>query len=296
MIKVLFTCRSFTNNYTVPDCAALSKMEELLMEMKMDVTKLPAELSKMPSVSVQLKMDEYSTISKLAKSSAQPPISQSVITQAPPTSTSQTGTTVTDVSLSKSPSVTRKETAGDKKPQATPVASQKTPSAATYQVAYTNKATGNAAAATQVQLAPGSGLAVQTAQGNIVVYSVASSVNSTQTVSIVQGGSVVGNASTVSTNSTGQTFTIGVPAYIDGSNLYQTVQLVPTAGSGTASAVVSGSQHVVYWPSASTSAVGTSQIAVVPQGQVLQQVQLGVDSKDTVAKKGTPQPSIITID
>lgn len=270
------------------------------MEMKLDVARLPAELSKMPSVSVQLKMDEYSTISKLAKVNSQQPISQSVITQAPAAATAQAGTAViTDINRSKSP-VVRKDAAEKKSSHVSAVPAQKT-ATTKYQVAYTT-GTG-ASGGTQVQLAPGSGLAVQTAQGNIVVYSVASSVNTTQTVSIVQGGSVVGGgASTVSTNSRGgQAYTIGVPAYIDGSNLYQTVHLVPAASAG-ASTIVSGSQQVVYWPPQSTATVGTSQIAVVPQGQVLQPVQIGVDKSSTkestvtAEKKNTAQPSVITID
>ena len=279
---------------------ALSKMEELLMEMKLDVARLPGELSKMPSVSVQLKMDEYSTISKLAKVNSQPPISQSVITQAPPAVPTQTGAAVvTDVSRSKSPIVVRKEPATEKKAltNVTAVPAQKT-STTKYQVTYTSGTGANAG--TKVQLPPGSGLAVQTAQGNIVVYSVASSVNTTQTVSIVQGGSVMGGASTVSTNSGGQAYTLGVPAYIDGSNLYQTVHLVP-AVTAAASTIGSGSQQVVYWPSQNSTTAGTSQITMVPQGQVLQPVQFGTEpsSKETTVtvekKKNTP-PSVITID
>ena len=267
------------------------------MEMKLDVTRLPGELSKMPSVSVQLKMDEYSTISKLAKGNA-----QSVITQAPPKSTSQTTPTVTDVSRSKSPNIAKKEQPAvvEKKQHTTahiaaPVATPLAQNATKYQVAYTT-ATGSNAAGTQVQLPAGSGLAVQTAQGNIVVYSVASSVNTTQTVSIVQGGTVVKGASTQLTNSSGQTYTIGVPAFIDGSNLYQTVQLVPSA-SANATNIASGSQ-VVYWPStASNATVGPSQIAVVPQGQVLQSVQFNTkDGSTTASKKTSTTPSVITID
>ena len=49
-------------------------MEELLMEMKSDVSRLPGELSKIPSVSTQLKMDEISTISKAAHKETAPVI------------------------------------------------------------------------------------------------------------------------------------------------------------------------------------------------------------------------------
>ena len=54
--------------------AALGRMEELLMEMKSDVSRLPGELSKIPSVSTQLKMDEISTISKAAHKETAPVI------------------------------------------------------------------------------------------------------------------------------------------------------------------------------------------------------------------------------
>ena len=47
-------------------------MEELLMEMKSDVSRLPGELAKIPSVSTQLKMDEISTISKAAHKETAP--------------------------------------------------------------------------------------------------------------------------------------------------------------------------------------------------------------------------------
>ena len=65
--------------------AALTKMEELLMEMKSDVSRLPVELSKIPPISRQLKMDEISTLSRLANKPAaavaMATTSQSVITQ-----------------------------------------------------------------------------------------------------------------------------------------------------------------------------------------------------------------------
>ena len=45
---------------------ALGKMEELLLDMKTDVSRLSIELTKMPSVSSQLKIDELSILGKLA--------------------------------------------------------------------------------------------------------------------------------------------------------------------------------------------------------------------------------------
>lgn len=295
------------------------------MEMKSDVARLPGELAKMPSVSVQLKMDEYSTISKLAKSNAPPPVSQSVITKAPPTTATPTGRPASEVVRSKSPKISKEQAIEKKTPQHLPMIApmppqkqqQQVTTAAKYQLTYAagTPATGlGSGSGTQVQLPPGSGIAVQTAEGNLVVYSVSSSANTTQTVSLVQGGSVAGGATTISTNSGGQqqAYTIGVPAYLDRSNLFQTVQILPAAGATGAST----SQQVVYWPSSvvgntqspaaaqgaavATGTVGTSQLAVVQQGQVLQPVQFGVEpaSVDSSAsgKKSVTPSSVITID
>ncbi len=52
------------NNYCI--CIALGKMEELLLDMKSDVSKLSMELTKIPPVSNQLKIDELSILGKLA--------------------------------------------------------------------------------------------------------------------------------------------------------------------------------------------------------------------------------------
>ena len=244
-------------------------MEELLIEMKSDVTRLPGELGKMPSVSMQLKMDEISTISKLAKA----PVSQSVITQAP-VSTPPTKP------RSKSPRLVKKE------PETT---------AAKYKVVP-----GPSSGVPQVQLPSGSSLAVQTTDG-LVVYSVGSSTNPSQGMTMVQAGTTATAAAVApavtSTAAGAQTIAIGVPAtYLD-SNLYQTVQLVPAVSGHQ----VSG-QQVMYWPGQTPAQVSTvaaaptgTQLAVVQQGgantTVLQPVQFGVDSS---GEKGTS--SVITID
>lgn len=286
--------------------------------MKTDVARLPGELSKMPSVSIQLKMDELSTFSKLAKGgTAPPPISQSVITQAPPA----TSTGKAD-GQSKSPKVALKEQVIEKKiPQPLPMIApmppqtKKVTTATNYQVAYaTNVPTtrvGSVSAGAQVQLPPGSGLAVQTADGNLVVYSM-STTNTTQSLSIVQEGCVAGGMPTVtSTSSSGgqqQAYTLGVPAYLDGSSLYQTLQLVPSAANATVAAAASG-QQVVYWPTSmvgttqnpvaaqgatvATGTGGTSQLAVVQHRPGLQPVQFGVEQDGASAGKTS---SVITID
>ena len=276
-----------------PSSPALSKMEELLMEMKTDVSRLPSELAKMPSVSTQLKMDEISTISKLAKGVA--PVSHSVITQGPAAATagspsSPSSAQQTHRSKSPKPKKDVVVVVPDKSKLQQPSSVQQQTIAPKYKVAYTSSPAGQAAGP-QVQLPPGSGLAVQTAEG-LVVYSVASS-------STNSSPAVVQQAGTTATTS-GQTY-IGVPTYIDSSSLYQTtVQLVPA---------VTG-QQVMYWPSVvggsgqgtaqvtTVAAAGTgvgSQLAVVQRGSagtVLQPVQFNVDN----TKGTTSTNSVITID
>lgn len=298
-------------------------MEELLMEMKSDVARLPGELSKMPSVSVQLKMDEISTISKLAKGIAPPPVSQSVITRAPPT---PTGKAVADANQSPK-AVVKEQNVERKKPQHLPMIApkkqqQQVTTATKYQVAYTAGVpmTGvGSGSRPQVQVPAGSGLAVQTAEGNLVVYSMSSSSKSTQSVSIIQAGGMTGGMKTATptTNSGGQqaAYTLGVPTYLDGSSLYQTVQLVPAAAAAatTATSVAATSeQQMVYWPTSvvgtpqgtagATAAGGTSQLAVIQHGQVLQPVQFGMEHRSTDSSSAgttgmdTTSCSVITID
>lgn len=259
------------------------------MEMKTDVARLPNELGKIKSVSKQLQVDEISTISKLAKGAAPviaPAPTHSVITQGPAANTAD----------SSKPSIGRKERSD---------VIVKSESA--IQRKPTKLETGQFAAASggsivqggqTLQLAAGSGLAVQTHEG-LFVYTTPNS-KSTQQPTIIQATNSA--QGTITTASQGQqTYTIGVPAaYVD-SGIYlqgQTVQLVP---------VSAGTQQVMYWPvqGAQTTKVSGvpvgSQIAVVREPQaVLQPVQYTVaggtiqDSKLSVA--GKPGSSIITID
>ena len=264
------------------------------MEMKADVARLPAELAKMSSVSIQLKMDEISTISKLAKGIA--PVSRSVITQGP-SSTQQVPPSVSKIAKE---SVSANKSHSPKPHKDVVVVSDKVfldkPQQPTkYKVTYTSS-TGQTGP--QVQLPPGQGLAMQTPEG-LVVYTVPSSVNGSQAVSVVQA-----NSTEVTTTSASQTYAIGVPTYLDGSNIYQTVQLVPA---------VSG-QQVVYWPpvagtgqtpaqvttvAAAPGPAGTvrSQLAMVGLQRgtqaVIQPVQFSVESP---TGKETSQNSVITID
>ena len=289
---------------------ALSKMEELLMEMKSDVSKLPAELSKIPTVSTQLKMDEISTISKLAnKGSGDAPIinSSSVITQAPGVS-NQLIKPVSVAHDNKSVKVEKDKSnvviIQEKKPTMSSVPAQ-------YQVAYatTNMqaaptiqlVSGSAAptiqlasgsAAPTIQLASGSGQLLQTPEGRIV-YSAASSNNAgLQQTAIVQ--QATSNNTTTLTNS--QTYAIGVPTYVDQVYLQgQTVQLVPV------SAAQAAGQQVVYWPSMvqggqSVGQTAGTQLAVVQGSQAfLQPVVAGTTTANGVPIKSSGG-SIITID
>jgi hypothetical protein len=184
-------------------------MEELLIEMKSDVVRLPSELGKIPSVSSQLKMDEISIISKLAKT----PVSQSVITQAPPI-----GRTA---ARSKSPRPIKKEVVVG--------ADKSVKSIVPGKVAYSVSTGASSQPGSQVQQLTSAPVAVQTAEG-LMVYSVASNTPPPQSLSVVQA--TPGAATTTSAK---QTIAIGVPTYLDGSNLYQ---LVPAASG----------QQVVYWP------------------------------------------------
>ena len=241
-------------------------MEELLIEMKSDVARLPSELSKIPSVSTQLKMDEISIISKMAKTSA----SQSVITHAPPIqSAGQAG------ARSKSPRPLKKEVV---------VGSDKLKSQT--KVAYAMPTGPSPQPGPQVQL-PAAPLAMQTPEG-LVVYSVASNTPPPQTVSVVQAGPGV---ATAATTSAGQTIAIGVPTYLDGSNLYQ---LVPAASG----------QQVVYWPPVvggatqttpaqvtTSTGVGGSQLAVV-QGSPATVVPVAAPT--TVLQRGAVAPVAAT--
>lgn len=261
---------------SAPPPLAISKMEELLIEMKSDVTRLPGELGKMPSVSMQLKMDEISTISKLAKA----PVSQSVITQGPVS-------TPPPKPRSKSPRLIKKE------PETTTTKYKVVPGPSSSGVP-------------KVQMPSGPSLAVQTTDG-LVMYSVGSSMNPPQGMTMVQaGGSTTAVApATTSAATGGQTIAIGVPAtYLD-SNLYQ---LVP-AVSGHA---VSG-QQVMYWPGGQGTPAQVNTVAAAPSGTqlavvqqrggavvqqrggasttVLQPIQFGVDGS---GEKGTS--SVITID
>lgn len=68
-VSVLTTtahCLSF------PLCAVLKQLEELLSDMKADVTRLPATIARIPPVAVRLQMSERNILSRLANRAPEP--------------------------------------------------------------------------------------------------------------------------------------------------------------------------------------------------------------------------------
>lgn len=54
----------------------LNQLEELLSDMKADVTRLPNLLSRIPPVSARLQMSERSILSRLTSRGSEPPLQQ----------------------------------------------------------------------------------------------------------------------------------------------------------------------------------------------------------------------------
>lgn len=262
---------------------ALSKMEELLMEMRTDVARLPNELAKLQSVSKQLKMDEISTISKLAKGSSStqiitPAPTQSVIAKAPAASDSLSHTGQAPVKKERLEVIQTQKKKGDVSQSKVATLVQ----AGTGQLAA---GSGQVIKAGQTIQIPAGHKLVQTADGLFMYSTSTSGSNTSQQPTVMQ-------AVPVSKTTTQQAYTIGVPAaYVD-SSMYQTVQLVPVSGS---------TQQLMYWPTAQASSgvpVG-SQIAVVQEPQVVQAVQYSVAGgtvAGTLTASGNTGSSIITID
>ena len=148
-------------------------MEDLLVEMKMDVARLPNELAKIPSVSKQLKMDELSTLTKMAQRGEVVPAS--VITQAP-LNKSVISSTTTEKNKADSSSVTqptqqkslsKKETVvvHDSKSSKTAVDSTGDRSTASSNPSNTQYTYTPASGGTLVPLTGNTGLRLQTPEG-----------------------------------------------------------------------------------------------------------------------------------
>lgn len=63
-----FSCSSFS----VARAPVLNQLEELLSDMKADVTRLPATLSRIPPIAARLQMSERSILSRLASKGTEP--------------------------------------------------------------------------------------------------------------------------------------------------------------------------------------------------------------------------------
>ena len=310
---------SFSLSLSLSLSLALGKMEELLMEMKSDVSRLPGELSKIASVSNQLKMDEISSLSKLARKQGESRSSApSVITQATPTTT-----TAATAAL---PMPTSQAGAGGVAGGVAParldqmehmmivqekvggvsgelmLVDQSRQPAGQYPVAYTTP--GGAlvqavypATSTGVQVAAST--AVQPSDGMIVVANSNGS----------QFAASVAPSSDSSHSGTGQqvqgAYAINMPTYVDLQG--QTVQLVPVSGQSVqlaagqsvqlASGQLGSGQQLVYLPGVmqgSGLAVG-SQLAMVSGGSqaILQPLQYTTTSGTTPSTRSS---NVITID
>ena len=286
---------------------ALGKIEDLLVDMKMDVTRLPSELSKIPSVSRQLKMDETSTLTKMAQRGGVVP--PSVIAQAPPnatvvvsggntttadkhrtpvlTSTASSSSTVSlasnnqKLAIKKETSVVMQDGSSNKrKTDMTAASKANVPgNVAQFPLGYPASSRN----ATLIPVTGSSGLRLQTPEGLLVAGGMQYAALQTSKPS----GSTSVNEHT--------SYTMNVPAYMEGSNqVYQaaTVQLVP----------VSAGQQIVVWPSMMQQGGKTAppQLTVVQGSQLLSMVD--TVSKNTQGQSGAGSTgtggtaSIITID
>lgn len=67
-LSLSFSCPSFS----VARAPVLNQLEELLSDMKADVTRLPATLSRIPPIAARLQMSERSILSRLASKGTEP--------------------------------------------------------------------------------------------------------------------------------------------------------------------------------------------------------------------------------
>ena len=286
---------SFTKHTHTHTHTALSKMEELMLEMKQDTSKLPMELTKLQSVSAQLKLDELSTLGRMAgkavSTSAIAPIgaTSSVITESPASVGRSHSTTAKDLTTTKQQHhqvMLVQDTAGGGGGGGGGTADPQ------FQLAYGSQSTlvypSTSTSAVQLAVAGQPGLTV-TPEG-MIVYSVATGGAGAQYTTIQQSSSAA-DTTTVPSSQAAYAAAISVPSYVDG-NLYlsaagQTVQLMPVSG---------------YWPTEGTPAA----VAMVQQGNqaILQPVQYGITtggsstslSTNTAGSSKPGKRGIITID
>ena len=262
-------------------------MEELMLEMKQDTSRLPLELTKLSSVSAQLKLDELSTLSRMASKSVStlataPGGVPSVITESSISGPNRSHSTTKEQAVAKQQQqqqqqqhqvVLLQESAGG----GTATDTQFQLTYASGQSALVYPTASSSGAAVQLAMAGQPGLAV-TPEG-MIVYSVAP-----RGAGVTQYGTIQQSNSAADTTVTSSyAAAISVPSYVDG-NLYlggQTLQLMPVSG---------------YWP--------TEGGAMVQQGNqtILQPVQYGISagsgtlSTDTTSSSSKTSKRVITID
>ena len=273
-------------------------MEDLLVEMKMDVARLPNELSKIPSVSKQLKMDELSTLTKMAQRGevvpasviTQAPVNKSVISSGNAVATTEKNKTlpssVTQQSHLKSSSKKETVVVQDSKSSKNVIEStggKSTASSNPSTTQYTPYTPTSGSAL--VPLTGSTGLRLQTPEGLIVA---ASSMPYTALKTSKQ-------SSTSNDHGATSYAAVNVPAYVDSNQVYQAaaVQLVP----------VSAGQQIMVWPSSAVVQQGKApaQLTVVQGSQLLSMVDASSGSSTQAQKTSSSNISvssanIITID
>lgn len=71
MVKRISVLATTAHHLLLP-CAVLKQLEELLSDMKADVTRLPATIARIPPVAVRLQMSERNILSRLANRAPDP--------------------------------------------------------------------------------------------------------------------------------------------------------------------------------------------------------------------------------
>ena len=280
---------------------ALGKIEDLLADMKMDVTRLPTELSKLSSVSKQLKLDEISTLTKMALRGEVVPAS--VITQAPPTTSviadgNSTSSTAASGEKSKPHSSSSQKSSSSLVKKEKPSQEAKWVKLEEKQVVSSSPAqfTTHAYSATPsgslVPIPSNSGIRLQTPEGLIVAgstvpYTTLAQTSKPHTVTVGGAGATTAIPASY----------VKVPAaYVDSGQVYQaaTLQLVPVS-AGTAQQIMVWPQAAVVQQQPQAKAGGAQQLTVVQGSQLISMVDAS-NAQGGKGGGGASTASIITID
>ena len=283
--------------------SALGKTEDLLVEMKMDVTRLPTELAKLPSVSKQLKLDEISTLTKMALRGEVVPAS--VITQAPPTtsviadgnsmSSTHTGERTTKSHFSSSQKSLSSSSSAIKKEKTLQDATKWAKVDEKQQVASNNPPAQFTTGSLVSIPAGNSGLRLQTPEGQQLIVA-ATSVPYTAFAQSSKPQTATVGGGTGATSS----YALKVPsAYVDGGQVYQTLQLVPVSAATA--------QQLMLWPQAAvvqqqpqvksgTGGTAAQQLTVVQGSQLISIAAATTNAQGGKGGGAATGKSIITID